>query len=102
MKAYLILDFTITDPENFMVYVREIPPHIERHKGKYIVEGVKPDVIEGDWAPETLVILEFPSAENARGFLDDPDIQPLFEIRHNSTESKLIFVEGGSWRDAIR
>ncbi|NRB40861.1 MAG: DUF1330 domain-containing protein [Pseudomonadales bacterium] len=102
MKAYLILDLTITDLKNFMVYVQEIPAHIERHNGKYIVEGVKPDKIEGDWQPESIVIIEFPSAENARSFLDDPEIQPLFEIRHKSTYSKLLLVEGGSWRDAIR
>jgi len=102
MKAYLILDFKITDPENFMVYVREIPAHIERHNGKYIVEGVKPDSIEGNWQPDRLVVLEFPTPEDARNFLEDPEIQPVFAIRHRSTESKLILVEGGSWHDAIR
>lgn len=102
MKTYLILDVTITDPETFMVYVREIPVHIKRHNGKYIVEGVKPDAIEGDWTPETMVVLEFPSQEDARAFLEDPEIQSVFAIRHKSTISKLILVEGGSWRDGIR
>ena len=102
MKAYLILDFTITDPEKFMIYVSEIPSHIERHGGKYIVEGVKPEVVEGNWEPNTIVVLEFPTPEQARSFLNDPDVQPLFEIRHKSTLSNLILVEGGSWRDAIR
>ena len=102
MKTYLILDFTITDMETFMVYVREIPAHIKRHNGKYIVEGVKPDCIEGDWHPDTMVVLEFPTPEGARAFLEDPEIQPVFAIRHKSTISKLILVEGGSWRDGIR
>ena len=102
MKAYLILDFTITDAEKFMVYVREIPAYIKKHGGQYIVEGVTPEVIEGDWQPTMLVVLEFPSPEDARAFLADPDVQPLFEIRHQATESKLVLVEGGSWRDAIR
>ncbi|PCI49617.1 MAG: hypothetical protein COB51_03975 [Moraxellaceae bacterium] len=43
MKAYLILDFKITNPALFMEYVREIPQHMERHNGKYLVEGVKPE-----------------------------------------------------------
>ena len=102
MKAYLILDLTVTDPENFMIYVREIPPHIEKHGGKYIIEGVKPEVVEGTWNPNTIVVLEFSSPENARNFLNDPNVQPLFEMRHKSTISNLILVEGGSWRDAIR
>ena len=83
-----------------MTYVADIPRYIEKHRGKYLVEGVKPEVIEGDWQPETLVMLEFPSKAHASAFLDDPEVQPLFEIRHTSTISKLILAEGGSWRDA--
>ncbi|MBV1879097.1 MAG: DUF1330 domain-containing protein [Pseudomonadales bacterium] len=102
MKTYLILDFKITDADKFMQYVQQIPAYIQRHQGKYIVEGVKPEVVEGSWQPDTLVVLEFPSAGQARDFLDDPDVQPLFVIRHAATESNLVLVEGGSWRDNLR
>jgi uncharacterized protein (DUF1330 family) len=102
LKSYLILDFAVKDLEAFMEYVNEIPEHIEKHQGKYIVEGVKPEVIEGDWEPERVVVLEFPSRENAKGFLEDPNVRPLFAIRHQSTTSKLILVDGGSWRDAYQ
>ncbi len=100
MKTYLILDFEITNMDMFMEYVERIPAFIQKHGGKYIVEGVRPEAIEGDWKPSTLVVLEFPSRENAQEFLGDPAIEPVFAIRQNSTTSKLILVEGGSWRDA--
>ena len=99
MNAFLILDFRVTDLTSFMDYVEQIPEHLERHGGTYLVEGVRPDVIEGDWAPETIVVLEFPSEQNARAFLADPLIQPVFSIRHNSTKGNLVLVRGGSWRD---
>jgi len=100
MKAYIILDFHVSDLSLFMTYVDQIPAYIEKHGGKYLVEGVRPEAIEGDWHPETLVILEFPSHENARAFLDDPIVHPVFSIRHDSTIGNLILVKGGSWRDA--
>jgi uncharacterized protein (DUF1330 family) len=50
--------------------------------------------MEGDWAPERMVILEFPARENARAFLDDPDARKLFDVRHKTTASKLVLVEG--------
>lgn len=100
MKAYLILDFRVSDMASFMEYVEQIPSYIQKHGGKYVVEGMRPEVIEGDWAPETLVILEFPTEKNARDFLDDPLVQPVFAIRHTSTTGNLILVQGGSWRDA--
>ena len=101
MKAYLILDFKVTDFPTFMEYVEKIPEFISKHNGKYLVEGVKPKVVEGNWNPDTIVVLEFESKEDADSFLGDPEIQELFAVRHNSTESNLILVNGGSWRDAI-
>ncbi len=94
MKAYLVLDFEVTDYVGFSKYVAEIPAHISRHGGHYIVRGVEPTVMEGDWKPPRLVILEFPECSNAKAFLADPDIQDLFKVRHETTISKLILVEG--------
>ena len=99
MKAYLILDLTITDGRTFMEYVEKIPTYLARHHGEYIVEGVEPEIIEGNWKPERIVVLEFESKKHAKAFLEDPETQPLFAIRHRSTDSKLILVEGRSWRD---
>ncbi len=95
MKAYLVLDFAIHDLPGFRPYISAIPAFIEKHGGKYIVRGVHPTVMEGGWAPELMVILEFPSRQNANAFLDDPDAQALFEVRH-ATASKLVLVDGCS------
>lgn len=94
MKGYLILDFSIQDFSRFKEYIDKIPAFIEKHGGKYIVQGVEAEVMEGDWQPERVVVLEFPSTSVAKGFLADPEAQPLFSIRHNTTDSKLILVEG--------
>ena len=94
MKAYLVLDFSVHDFPGFMPYVSEIPALITRHCGRYIVRGDPPTVIEGDWAPERMVILEFPSRDAAQAFLADPDAQPLFQLRHRTTNSKLVLVDG--------
>lgn len=94
MKAYLVLDFAVTDLRGFMPYVDAIPAFIEKHGGRYIVRGVEPSAMEGDWTPERMVILEFPSSEHAKAFLADPDAQALFAVRHRTTVSKLVLVEG--------
>jgi uncharacterized protein (DUF1330 family) len=94
MKAYLVLDFSVHDLAGFRPYIAAIPDFIERHGGRYIVRGAEPTVMEGDWAPELMVILEFPSRENAAAFLGDPDAQALFAVRHQTTNSKLVLVDG--------
>ncbi|MDO9561279.1 MAG: DUF1330 domain-containing protein [Bradyrhizobium sp.] len=94
MKAYLVLDFSISDFDGFRKYIAEIPAFIAKHSGKYIVRGGEPTIIEGDWKPERMVILEFPEREKAEAFLGDPEIQDLFKVRYDTTTSKLVLVDG--------
>lgn len=94
MKAYLVLDFAVHDVRGFLPYVENVPTYIERHGGKYIVRGVEPQTVEGDWRPARMVILEFPARGNAEQFLADPEFQELAKIRHATTHSKLVLVDG--------
>lgn len=94
MKAYLVLDFSVHDLAGFRPYIANVPSYIERHGGKYIVRGAEPKTIEGDWSPERMVIIEFPTRANAESFLADPDFQELAKIRHRTTTSKLVLVDG--------
>ncbi|MEY9184464.1 uncharacterized protein (DUF1330 family) [Bradyrhizobium sp. USDA 326] len=94
MKAYLVLDLSVNDHAGFKTYIAEIPAFIAKHSGRYIVRGVEPTTIEGDWAPERLVIIEFADREKAQAFLDDPDIQPLFKLRQATTTSRLLLADG--------
>jgi len=96
MKAYLVLDLTVHDFAGFKPYIAGIPAFIGKHFGKYLVQGVVPTTMEGDWSPERLVVIEFPARENAMAFLNDPDCQDLFRLRHKTTTSKLVLVEGCS------
>jgi len=94
MNAYLVIDITIHNIEKFAEYINKIPEFIEKHSGRYIVKGEEPDVMEGDWSPERMIIIEFPTSEHARDFLQDPDAKTLFALRHETTTSKVILVDG--------
>ena len=65
MKAYLVLDLSVSDFGGFRKYIAEIPEFIAKHSGKYLVQGVQPTIIERDWKPERIVIIEFPQRKNA-------------------------------------
>jgi len=94
MTAYLVLDLTVNDLRDFLPYVEAIPAFIAKHGGRYASRGADPVVMEGDWSPQRLVILEFPSRGQAQGFLSDPEAQDLFARRHRSTTSRLVLVDG--------
>jgi uncharacterized protein (DUF1330 family) len=94
MKAYLVLDLSVNDFGGFRKYITDIPAFIAKHSGRYIVQGVQPMTIEGDWKPERLVIIEFPERGKAEAFLGDPEIQDLFKVRHDTTTSRLVLADG--------
>ena len=94
MNACLVLDLTIHDTKTFSEYVEKIPAIISKYGGSYAVQGQVPTVVEGDWMPDRLVVIEFPSRDNAKAFLADPEAQVLFAIRHQATTSKLLLVDG--------
>jgi uncharacterized protein (DUF1330 family) len=49
--------------------------------------------LEGDWTP-AIVILEFPSADDARRWYDSPEYHPLLELRKKSGQMRLTIVDG--------
>jgi uncharacterized protein (DUF1330 family) len=94
MNAYLILDISIHDLGIFREYITKIPSFVKKHFGRYVVQGVEATVIENEWKPERVVVIEFPSREKAEAFLSDPEAKELFKLRHKSTTSKVILVDG--------
>ena len=94
MTAYLIADIQIHDTEKFMEYVKLVPACIEKHGGKYRVRGGEPEAREGNWQPQRVVMIEFPSRENAEAFLTDPDYEPVAAIRHAAATTNLVIVNG--------
>jgi uncharacterized protein (DUF1330 family) len=52
------------------------------------------EMLEGDWAPKRLVVLEFPSFERAKEFYNSEEYGPVKAIRLNSTISKMVLVDG--------
>ena len=96
MSAYIVVDISVHDTEQYQKYVAVAPGYVKKHGGKYLVRGGQVDIAEGDWKPERLVILEFPSMEHANGLLQDPEYQSVAELRRASTTSRLIVADGFS------
>lgn len=94
MSAYLIVDITIHDAGCYQDYVRQVPALIEKHQGTYLIRGGEVEIKEGDWRPNRVIVLQFPSRQQANAFLEDPEYQPVAAIRHAAATTKAILVEG--------
>jgi len=94
MSAYLVVDITVHDPAGYEAYKVQVPPLVAKYGGRYLTRGGAVEVMEGDWQPARLVILEFPEAEAAKAFLNAPEYAELRQVRQATTHSQLIIVQG--------
>ena len=94
MTAYVIVDIEVADPEGYMEYPKMAPETVKLYGGKYIVRGGTNETLEGDWQAKRLVILEFPSVEQAKKWLNSPEYAPARALRHQYAQSKMVVVEG--------
>ena len=94
MPAYVIADVNVTDPKLYEDYKKLVPATVEKYGGRFAVRGGKVDVKEGGWSPARLVVLEFPSMEQARKWYASPEYAPALALRLKAANAKLILVEG--------
>jgi uncharacterized protein (DUF1330 family) len=94
MPAFVIANVTVTDPEGYEEYKRLVPESIAAHGGKYLARGGRVEILEGTWNPRRLVILEFPTAEQARAWWESSGYAPAKAIRQATSRSDLVLVDG--------
>jgi len=94
MPAYLIVETKITDPEQYEHYKAAAPAALAAYGGKYVARGGETAVLEGDWDPSRLVVLEFPDLESAKRFYDSPEYAEARKLREGAAELNMVVVEG--------
>jgi uncharacterized protein (DUF1330 family) len=94
MTAYVIVDIDVHDPAHYEEYKRLAAPTIELYGGKYLARGGKTEILEGDWSPNRLVILQFDSVDQAKTWLNSPEYSEAKRIRHDTATSNMVLIEG--------
>jgi uncharacterized protein (DUF1330 family) len=94
MAAYFIVELDVHDTAAFEEYRKQVPATIAKYGGRYLVRGGKTESLEGEWHPKRIVVLEFPSREEAKKFYDSSDYGPQKALRLRAATSKAVLVEG--------
>lgn len=94
MAAYLIADVDVTDPDLYELYKKDLPATLEPYGARYVVRGGATEVLEGDWNPKRLVIIEFPDMARLKAWYQSPAYRPLIALRQRAARARLLAVEG--------
>jgi uncharacterized protein (DUF1330 family) len=93
-RGYIIAQATVTDAAQYEDYKRLAQIAVERYGGRYVVRGGATCLLEGNWHPPRLVILEFDSVADAKRFYDSPEYRAARQARQDAASMNMLVVEG--------
>ncbi len=94
MAAYVIAQVNITDPEKYAVYREMVPPTFAKFGGRPLARGGAMEMLEGEPGAGRVVIVEFPSMEQARAWWASEEYAPAKALRQAASVSSLTLLEG--------
>jgi uncharacterized protein (DUF1330 family) len=94
MPALIIVDIEVLDPVRYEDYKRLASAAIAAYGGRYLVRGGKSDVLDGEWQPRRLVVLQFDSIERARAWRDSPEYAEAKKVRDECARANMVVAEG--------
>lgn len=82
---------TALHPDVF-TYMEEVQATLDPFAGRFLVHGGRADVLEGSWGD--IVVVEFPTAEQARAWYDSPAYRRILPMRIDHLDCAAVLVDG--------
>ena len=96
MPVYAIIEIKILDEGPYFEYVKNVRSIVEHYNGRYLVRGGKVTPLFGEWNPERVIVIEFPSMEDLTSCFGSDEYKKVAPLREGSTITRSIIVEGCS------
>lgn len=94
MPAYVIAETDVMDPEQYERYRAASPAAIAAGGGRALVRGGELVVLEGDWQPTRVAILEFEDLAAAKRWYESEAYQQAKKLREGAARVRAIAVQG--------
>lgn len=94
MSAFVIVEVSIHDHNDYEEYKKLTPAAIAAFDDRFVARGGQTTTLEGNWKPERIVVLEFPSVARANEWWNSEIYEKAKKIRQRSANTKMIIVEG--------
>ena len=94
MPAYVIAETDVHDDAQYEHYKAAAPASIAAYGGSYVARGGDLAVLEGDWNPKRVVILQFEDLAAAKRWYESPEYAEVRKLREGAANMNLVAVEG--------
>ena len=95
MPGYIIATLnSVNDPDSFAAYQKSASTVFAQYGGRFLLNSQDVEILDGDWKPSGVVVVEFESYESAKRFYYSSEYQAIIRQRFNSSDSAVIMTNG--------
>jgi uncharacterized protein (DUF1330 family) len=94
VTVYAIAQLSFTDRAAYDRYQARFMEVFRRHPGTLLAADEAPQVIEGRWDREKLVLMSFPDEAAFRGWAQSPEYQDISKDRRAGADTLVLLVKG--------
>lgn len=94
MPAYLIARVQVTDWDRYRQYTKATPAAIEKFGGRFLVRGGETITLEGLAETARVVVIEFPSLDQAKAFYHSEEYSQVKKLREGAATGQFLAVDG--------
>lgn len=94
MSVYAIAQLKITDRAAYDRYQAKFMGVMKRYQGRVLAADEKPQVIEGKWERDKVVMLSFPDEAAFRQWAESPEYQEISKDRKAGSDAVVLLVKG--------
>lgn len=94
MAVYAIAQLRFNDRAAYDRYQARFMEVFRRHPGTLLAADEAPQVIEGHWDREKLVLMSFPDEAAFRGWAQSPEYQEISKDRQAGADTLVLLVKG--------
>ncbi|MHC4618423.1 MAG: DUF1330 domain-containing protein [Planctomycetota bacterium] len=94
MAAYVIARIEVTNRQRYEAYVELTPATIAKFGGRFIARAGETLSLEGPEETRRVVILEFPSLEQAKQWYRSDDYQTVKKVRAGAAKADFLAIDG--------
>lgn len=92
--AYIIADVTVTNPDQMAKYREWSTKAMQEFGAEVLVRGGAIEVLEGPWQPTRLVVMKFPTMEQAKAMYHSDTYTHARSLREGAGVMRMVVVDG--------
>jgi uncharacterized protein (DUF1330 family) len=94
MTVYAVAQISIHDRERYDRYAARFLPVLSRYGGRLLAADEKPEVVEGAWSYQKIVIMSFPDRSTFERWSNSSEYQEISRDRTAATTGVVLMVTG--------